>query len=293
MFADRDAVVEPLPAPLAGAYLRRLGVEAGPPTSGLLRAVHRAQVERVPYENLDIFRGVPPGIDPVASARRIVAGGGGYCYHHNGALSALLARLGFDVSRHVGAVRGSVAADPDVERGNHLTLTVELDGRRWFVDCGLGDLLHEPVPLRPGAFRQGPFRYELLDLGGGAWRLLHDPAQKSFCDMTFDLAPAGIDGFAENHRRLSTAPDSGFVTTFAAFRRMPDSVEGLRGLVRSSRGGAGLVERELTDAVTWFAALADDFGLSPAHMTDDERDAIWRRVATAHRVRRVLRQSPV
>ena len=44
-----------------------------------------AHLERVPYETLDIVLGKPPGIDPLASARRILGGRGGYCYHLNGA----------------------------------------------------------------------------------------------------------------------------------------------------------------------------------------------------------------
>jgi len=49
------------------------------------------------------------GIDPLGSARRILGGRGGYCYHLNGAFSALLAWLGVDVSRHLAGVHGGRA----------------------------------------------------------------------------------------------------------------------------------------------------------------------------------------
>ena len=47
------------------------------------------------------------GIDPAESARRVaVERRGGYCYHLNGALGALLQSLGYDVTGHVGGVHG-------------------------------------------------------------------------------------------------------------------------------------------------------------------------------------------
>jgi arylamine N-acetyltransferase len=275
--------VDPLPADVAASYLDRLQVAAAAPTLDLLHAVHRAQVERIPYENLDIYRGVPVGIDPVDSARRFVGGAGGYCYHHNGALSALLASLGFRVTRHLGAVRAGPDGDLVAARGNHLVLTVEFGpGDLWLVDCGLGDLLYEPVPVRPGRFRQGPFGYELLDLGGGWWRVLHDPAQKSFHDMTFDLAPVGMEAFADYHDRLSTAPDSGFVTRLTLARRLPDAVDVLRGRVRIRHDGTGRHERTIQDADTWFAAMAAGFGLSPGRLSAVQRDALWQKATEAH-----------
>jgi N-hydroxyarylamine O-acetyltransferase len=46
---------------------------------------------------------------------------------------------------------------------NHLVLTVRglpadtNPGGVWYVDAGLGDALHEPIPLIAGEYRQGPF----------------------------------------------------------------------------------------------------------------------------------------
>ena len=44
------------------AYLRRLGLEAEPPSVDALQRLHRAQVERVPYETMWIHAGEPWGI---------------------------------------------------------------------------------------------------------------------------------------------------------------------------------------------------------------------------------------
>ncbi len=84
-------------APISGrvrGYLGRLDIgDPGPPTVDALFALHRAQTERVAYENIDIFLGRPQGIAPAESIDRIVRGRGGYCYNLNGALATTLEAL--------------------------------------------------------------------------------------------------------------------------------------------------------------------------------------------------------
>ncbi len=136
-------------------YLRRLGLtHPGPPTLEALTAIHRAQVERIAYNTIDIHLGRPTTVDPYESARRVVATGrGGYCFHLNGALSVLLAALGFDVRWHRGGVSDGQEPNPFEPFANHLALTVhglptaDVPDGVWFVDAGLGDALYEPIPL--------------------------------------------------------------------------------------------------------------------------------------------------
>ena len=40
-------------------------------------------------------------------------------------------------------------------------VTDDNPGGDWYVDVGLGDALHEPIPLRSSSVRQGPFELEL------------------------------------------------------------------------------------------------------------------------------------
>ena len=107
------------------AYLDRLGLEAEPPSVEALRRLHRAQVERVPYETMWIHAGERWGIDPSTPPDRVAhEGRGGYCFHLNGAFSELLrvARLR-RAPRHVGGVHGPAGPSAD-ELTNHLVLTV-------------------------------------------------------------------------------------------------------------------------------------------------------------------------
>ncbi|MFG1942160.1 arylamine N-acetyltransferase [Nonomuraea sp. NPDC048826] len=270
-------------------YLRRLGLPAfehAPPSAGALRALHAAHVERIAYEALEIWLGRPTTVDPLESAARILGGRGGYCYHLNGAFSELLAKLGYAVTRHVGGaqMRG---AEPGII-GNHLVLTVSglpdeaNPGGVWLVDAGLGDGLHEPLPLVAGTYRQGPHEYGLRpsEVAPGGWRFDHDPAG-SFLGMDFRLEPAEMADFAAMHEHLSTSPESGFVRTAVVQRRDARGVDSLRGLVLS-RLGVGADRVTLESSRDYFAALADVFALPLDDVSGGEKEKLWSRLHTAH-----------
>ncbi len=267
-------------------YLRRLGLDQAPPSVAHLRALHAAHVERVAYETLEIWLGRPTTVDPLESAARVIGGRGGYCYHLNGAFSALATALGYQVTRHVGGVQNR-GAEPGVT-ANHLVLTVRglpdasNPGGAWLVDVGLGDALHEPLPLVAGSYEQGPFRYGLRpsEVAPGGWRFEHDPGG-GFAGMDFGSAPADMSAFTAMHEHLSTSPTSGFVRVLTAQRRDAKGVDILRGLVLS-RIGAGAHSITLHTARDLYAALADVFHLSLDDVDGEQRDLLWRKVRKAH-----------
>lgn len=271
------------------AYLARLGLDAEPPSAAALFRLHRAQVERVPYETLWIHLGEGWDIDVAGSFRRIATEGrGGYCFHLNGAFSELLRALGYRVERHVGAVEHHRGVTGD-ELANHLVLTVHdlPDGTNprgdWYVDAGLGDALHEPLPLRAGTYDQPPFQLALDETPGatGNWRLTHDPAG-GFARMFWRSAPAAMDEFAERHRWLSTSPDSGFVKVLTVQRRDATGIDVLRGLSllrigSDARESTIATERELIET------LNDRFGLRLGAAYDERLTAFWNKAEAAHR----------
>ena len=73
----------------------------------------------------------------------------------------------------------------------------------WYVDAGLGDALHEPLPLVPGTYPQGPLRFELqaTDDGVGDWHLTHDPRRL--------LPRHELPRRADGHRSCSPSATSG------------------------------------------------------------------------------------
>ncbi|GAB2456880.1 arylamine N-acetyltransferase family protein [Jatrophihabitans fulvus] len=269
------------------AYLGRLGVEAAPPSVGLLREIARRHVERVPYETFWIAAGEQWTVDPSAAAARIAhEGRGGYCYHLNGALALLLTSLGFDVRGHVGSVHGETPSPDD--HANHLALTVSglpsddnPDGR-WYVDAGLGDALHDPLPLVPGDHPQGPFRFVLGRTDGDGWCFTHDPSG-SFRTMTWTLAPASPSDFASRHAWLSGSAESGFVRTPVAQRRDAGGVDIARALMWSRVGHDAVTARAVTGKQDWFARLDEVFGLRFEAMPDASRTRLWHTLTEAHR----------
>jgi hypothetical protein len=204
----------------------------------------------VAYENLDILLGRPTSIDPYDSVARVLRGRGGYCYHLNGAFSALLASLGYRVRWHLGGVQ-RVGEDPPGANGNYLALTVhslpapECPDGVWMVDVGFGDGPPEPLPLGPGSVRQGPFRYriERSSAVAGGWRFTHDPAgwyALRGCRLT-RVGATGRSG-EDTHR----------------------------------------AEEDIHRAGDWYAAIGDVFGLILDDLGRRERERLWRRVRAAH-----------
>lgn len=279
----------PVDESLRDAYLRRLSFDTPPPaTVETLHAVHRAQVERVPYESVWVWLGERRTIEPLDSVRYLASGRGGYCYHLNGAMATLLGWLGFRVHWHVGGVQGHPDAKPNVA-GNHLALTVtglpsdDNPGGAWFIDAGLGDGPHEPMPLRTGTCTQSPHTYGLRpsEIAPGGWRFDADPAM-SLHGMDFTPGDATPADLVAEHEHLQSAPDSSFVRTLVAFRRDADGVDFLRGRLLRRLDATGETTRELTTASEWLACLADMFGLALSDVDTQRKTLLWNRVTAAH-----------
>ena len=265
------------------AFLQRIGINGydGPPRLEALSRLHEAFVDLVPYESVQFQLTLGGPLEPEEAAKRIIAReAGGYCFQLNGTFALLLTELGYQVSMHRGGVQ--TRNNPGDVDASHMVLTVrgliEDPDRDWLVDVGLGDGLIHPMPLEAGDAHQHPFTLRLRASEKTAgWRLDHDP-RSSLIGMDFESATVGLDAFAAQHARLSTAPDSAFVRLASAFRRKASSVVVLRS-VGLSETYADRVDTSLIEEPTdYFAVLADEFHLPLPHFTPADRDQLWRRV---------------
>ncbi len=236
-------------------YLARISYD-GPttPTLDALYALHVAHLAAVPYENLDIQLGVPGPLTASAVLGQIVRRRrGGYCFQLNGAFGQLLTALGFRVTYATGAV-GPRDAEPSW--GNHHVLLVDLATERWIADVGLGDGFLEPLPLRPGSYSQGPFRYTVEP----GWYVGHDPVG-ACAGYHLRPQPRTLADFVPHHERLSTSPDSSFVKVLTVQQPRRDHTLALRGTTLTT-GRAGERSHTVVDSYAeWVAVLADEFGL--------------------------------
>ena len=257
------------------SYLARISY-SGPraPTLETLRALHYAHLLAVPFENLDIHRGVPVALDQQHLFGKIVLHRrGGFCYELNSLFAALLRELGYRVT--LLSARVPIAENRVGPEFDHLTLRVDLD-TPWLADVGFGESFIEPLPLLPNAeqFQRNVFyclytreerwrllRYSpepgnrrgvpVLDDSNSEWRMLYD----------FTLAPRQLsefDGMCHHHQ---TSPDSHFTRNRVCSILTPSGRVTLTGtrLVITEDGERR--ESALATTQEYDAALEECFGI--------------------------------
>jgi N-hydroxyarylamine O-acetyltransferase len=247
------------------AYLARIGARADDD----LAAIHRAHLDAVPFENLDVMlgRGVSVALPDVA-AKLVERDRGGYCYEHAVLLGAALDRLGYDVERRLARI-GDPAVQPRPR--SHLVLLVRQDDETWLADTGFGAGLVEPVPLRDGAVvRQGDWSFR-TDLVAGGWRLSEQRAGEWASLYTVPAEqtyPVDVEG--ANHV-TSTSPTSHFTHAIRVQRKDERVLRWLSGRVLHVDSPVGpLSERVVADDE--LGDVLRDLGLHS--LTADEVDAL-------------------
>jgi N-hydroxyarylamine O-acetyltransferase len=257
-------------------YLDRIGFAGTPrPDLETLRALHRAHLEAIPYEALDVQLGRPVSLEIPRIYEKIVdRGRGGWCYEMCGLFGWALEEIGFSVTRVAGGVARALIGDFAV--GNHLVLRVDLE-RPYLADTGFGDGLIEPVPIEPdGAIRQRFLAFRLEALEGGWWRL-HNHPNGSAPSFDFRAEPALPGLLEEKCAFLQTNALSPFVQNAVVQRHFPDRLELLRGKVLRTVRADGVRERTLASPDEYVAVLSDVFALALP-----EAASLWPRIEARH-----------
>jgi N-hydroxyarylamine O-acetyltransferase len=241
------------------AYLARIGY-SGPvtPTAEVLRALHRAHMLRVPFENLDIPRGRKLVVDQEVCVRKIVdERRGGFCYEMNGAFAALLQAIGFQVTLlSARVVRQDGSFGPEFD---HLTLRVDLD-RPWLADVGFGDSFVEPLRLLPGiAQRDGSEIYRITEAVNVLQLEKWDSAETWKPQYRFSLQPRHIGEFSEMCHYHQTSPESSFTHKRLCSRATPDGRITLSDMKLVITRNGNKEERTLCSEEEWRTALREYF----------------------------------
>jgi N-hydroxyarylamine O-acetyltransferase len=231
------------------------------PTLATLRALHRAHLLAVPFENLDIHLGRPILLDEDRFFDKIVTRRrGGFCYEQNGLFAAVLRAVGFDVTlmeARVGHGDGTFGIPFD-----HLTLGVALD-ERWLADVGFGDGFLEPLRLDdPGEQVQGYEAFRVQHDGHRGLYSRRTPEGAWRAEYEFFFQPRKLADFAPGCRYHQTSPLTTFTQRRVCSVATPDGRITLSGLKLITTRDGQREERPLADEGEFRAALHEYFGIT-------------------------------
>ncbi|GAB3999308.1 hypothetical protein GCM10029992_27700 [Glycomyces albus] len=262
------------------AYLERIGLRTPRrPSLRTLTALHRAHIEAIPYESLDIHLGMPIRLERDALFDKLVTRRrGGFCYEQNGVLAHALEALGFEVVRLRGAVDRSARGDG--EWFNHMPLLVRLRQGDFLADAGLGVGFNEPLPLDEGS-------------GGSARSTSACAASTTACgaarstpragpDLRLRPVPQACRGVRAEVPRAADLPGVGVRQDHdrAAARVRPDD-RAARALliVYDPDLPDGKTTETLADRDRFTSLLTGEFGLN---LSEDETGVLWERAGEQH-----------
>ena len=257
------------------AYLARIGY-AGTPRADLetLRAIHRAHLLAIPYENLDVQLQRPGDVSVQhAFDKLVIRRRGGWCYEMNGLLGWALGEIGFKVTRMAGAV--SRTERGEISHGNHLVLRVDLD-QPYIADVGFGDGTIEPVALVAGPMTVAGYDFKLEQLDADWWRF-HNHALGGAPYFDFTQASASDAALNTTCQWLRSSPDSIFTQFPIVQRHTRDGLVIILGrtLRRIRPGERTQVLIESADA--FIAVLTREFDLEVPEM-----HALWPAICAKH-----------
>ncbi|MFF8839894.1 arylamine N-acetyltransferase [Streptomyces sp. NPDC015130] len=260
------------------AYLARIGYDIGRDGElstdlRTLKAVHRAHVRSIPFENLDVALGRQVPLDLKSLQAKLVGRRrGGYCYEQNSLLAAALERIGFPVAGRGARNRTRGAALLPV---THALLVVQVEGEQWLADAGFGwQGPLEPVPLREGAsVEQGGWSFGVGAEDEGI-HVLRSLRPHGWTDL-YAFSPQTLypGDFTVMNHFSSSHPESRFLGQVVA-QRPGAGVR--RALVRetlTSMGTDGATEERVVTAAELAATLETVFGIE---LDDEERAGLER-----------------
>ncbi len=210
-----------------------------------MRCISRTR-RTFPFENLDILLGVPIRLDFASLQAKLVTGRrGGYCFEQNALFAAALERA--RLRRH-SPRRARASGQRRVRPRTHMTLAVDVDGKRVLADVGFGAYgLLLPVAFDDGRrARQYAWTYRIVDEGGAS--LLQSTCGDAWEDLyTFSDEPQHAVDYELANYYTSTHPESRFTQTLTAQQVGPEVRRILRNRIYIEDRGGEISERTLAD----------------------------------------------
>ncbi|ACY13521.1 arylamine N-acetyltransferase family protein [Haliangium ochraceum] len=237
----------------ARAFCDRLGVRCERADLPTLRALVRAYLGRVPFQNVSMlarYGRVPTRDELLADMRR---GRGGPCNVMNPFLATVLSSLGYRVALLSGSM-----AQPDC----HIALSVEVEDRLFWVDVGNGHPYLEPVAFGDEAVRRwAGLAFRLVRREDGAYAVEHrsQAATSWRASYVVRTEPRPFRFFASMIEQHHTRTGYGPFMTGLRIIRFPD---GARTAIRDdvlSTGRTTIHKQRLDDREALTRAMAMHF----------------------------------
>jgi N-hydroxyarylamine O-acetyltransferase len=246
-------------------YLNRIAYD-GPRAASLvvLRALHRAHTQAIPFENLSPLLGWPVALDlPSLEAKLVVDRRGGWCFEQNWLFRHALDAIGFRTRGLAARVLWGTTEDYVGPR-THMVLEVTIEGDVFLADVGFGGLtLTGPLAMTPDIEQATP--HEVFRLRGAhagelileakldAWRPLY----------RFRGDEQLLPDYEMSNWHLCHHPDSFFRRDLVAARPFRGGRFGLRNNVLTlHRTGQASETRTLSTAAEIRAVLERDFQIA-------------------------------
>ncbi|MGO1431376.1 MAG: arylamine N-acetyltransferase family protein [Halomonas sp.] len=203
------------------AYLARIDYHGSiTPNIETLRALQRAHLNVIAFENLNIITGREIRLDLASLQDKLVyRRRGGYCHEQNILFATVLDRLGFDVTGR--SARMLMGGDErELTAIGHTCLNVRIDGSDWHVDVGVGNTgPREPIPLQDGVeVSHHRWVYRLDRTEAGRWLLRYRRHDGWFNLYQFSEEPYYRVDYEDHNYSVATRPESPFVRRIVAQR---------------------------------------------------------------------------
>lgn len=204
-------------------YFQRVGF-SGAVENNLhtLTAVMRAQLQSVPFENLDVQAGKIVSMVPEDIVNKIVYGKrGGYCYEVNSLFAMALTALGFEYD----IIGARPMFYPQRRPKTHMVLIVKIGTERWLCDTGFGSFgLRAPIELNQlGQLIKQDNESFMLDKNERGEIFLKAWVKGEWANQFgFDLQPTEMIDFMLANYYNSTHPDAVFVQRYLVMQQRPD-----------------------------------------------------------------------